>query len=339
MKNFNLFINKFMLIILLISMVLMLNTENFLLKWLLLEMSTITTIVFINFNNSNKYTSILYYIISSTVSMMIIMILISKNSQIFNLNNFDMNINILFQIMMLCKLGMFPFNHWMVVMYNKLNWEDIFIMSTFMKFIPLYFMINLLYLNMLIIIMLMISSLMIAMMAKYYNSIKKIIACSTINQISFMLMLMYFNKLMFMYYMFFYLIIFYLLCYLLNMFNLNNKIDMIMYNKNNINNKLIFIMFLIHAMLPPFSSFIIKWFFVNEIINQIMSSWWFFFILLLSSSIIIMSYLNLMENSMFKFKFNYNLSKTNMIKNFNISMMKILLISVNLFMFQIFYLI
>nr|DBA43494.1 TPA_asm: ND2 [Bombus convexus] len=290
--------NKFFMMsgLLILSMFsIMMSSESIYIKWLMMELSTTISIGLINIDSSNKIISMLYYIIS-TISGLFIIVIISMNFSFFMMNTSLIN-NIL-MISMFLKLGIFPFWFWMIYIYNMANWFQIFMLSTLMKFIPIYFFSNVLYLTMYMVTFIFINNFLLSLYTNYKFNMNKLLSCSSIFNSSYLLLILYSNDSLFIILTFLYLINFILLTYMMNFYKITN-LDFNYVPSNTMN--LIKILLFSYSSFPMFTSFIYKWelfmslsnFNINN--NTLM-------IMLLSNIIMMWNYFIVMKYMNLKFK-------------------------------------
>nr|YP_010154751.1 NADH dehydrogenase subunit 2 [Ceratina okinawana]QQX27986.1 NADH dehydrogenase subunit 2 [Ceratina okinawana] len=324
MKNMIIIMNSIILLI-------MIMNNNLMMNWLLMEMSTMMSISLINLK-SNKLSSIIYYFISSISSILLMSMLIMYIKSNLLIEHYYNLFNLLIYFSLFLKIGIFPFSYWMIYIYELLSWYEIFFMSTFMKFIPLYMYMSIIQFNMKIFIYLMMNSMLISLYSYKFYSLKKIIACSSINQMSFFIILMNFNKTLSLLYMMLYLILIFMMSSIMNNLNLNKKIDFIFYNNNNnkMNMYIYMMIMLIYSMLPPFFSFIMKWMFFMEMSKLFFNS--LLMLLLMSSILMIWNYLNILENSIFYMK----TMKKQLNKKFNLINSIMINLIFNMILFMLF---
>nr|ALO64810.1 NADH dehydrogenase subunit 2 [Nomada fabriciana] len=323
------FLKKICILFMFIMFIFIQLISDILLKWLLIEISTILFIYYINFKSSNKIISIYYFSISMISSIFMIFLLIMYfNFMIIN----NLMFNLILQLNLFLKIGIFPFSFLLIYIYNKLNWNEIFIMSTLMKFLPSIFFIELINLNKYLIYILLFNSIIISLISLNYYSIKKIIACSSINQSLMMILMLYINKKMFLFYMIMYMLLLFMLIYMFNLMNINNKFNLIkifQFNKLNLIYSLIIFMY---SMLPPFTSMMIKWMFFFEILNQYINFMYMIFIMSFSMILMTWNYFNLSKYLIYN---NFLMKKIYLNKFFNL-LIFMLMISLNLFMIFLF---
>nr|YP_010039705.1 NADH dehydrogenase subunit 2 [Sinergasilus undulatus]QOY46115.1 NADH dehydrogenase subunit 2 [Sinergasilus undulatus] len=120
-----------LLIILMMLVVVSMTMSNFLVIWVLME---ITTLVFIFIMSADRFTagvlSLKYFITQSFISMLLVIsfLLIADNLYWFK--------EMLMSSLILWKLGVPPFQNWFMNMIMDSSWFVFFLISTLMKAIP-----------------------------------------------------------------------------------------------------------------------------------------------------------------------------------------------------------
>nr|WDY83679.1 NADH dehydrogenase subunit 2 [Apis laboriosa] len=305
------------------------NSNNILIQWLLMEFSTIISISLINIKSSNKIPSLIYFMISVISGVFLFLMIIMYFSSINSMKNYEFNF--LIQMMFFLKIGIFPFHYWMIFSYEMMNWSQIFLMSTLIKFIPIYMLIIMSYINYWSMIYLLMSNLIISMYTNKFYSLKKMLGCSTIFNSMYFILLLSMNKLLFLIFIIIYTINYYLLINFLKKNFLNNNNFMFI-------NKFQYYSFLIlmfnYSMYPILLTFIIKWTFIFSMINNNFFNW-MMLIILISSMIMIWNYFIMLKNSFMKINFYKNNILNIKNNNFHYSFMSTMLLMMNMFIFLI----
>nr|YP_010131895.1 NADH dehydrogenase subunit 2 [Euaspis polynesia]QQD78156.1 NADH dehydrogenase subunit 2 [Euaspis polynesia] len=303
--------NKMILLILLITTLITFSINNNFMKWMFMEMYSLIFISLLNLNNNNnKKPSMIYFSISSISSLLIFyFMIINMNYWIF-INNlyYSPYLSMMIQLILLLKMGIYPFYFWVPYIYSLMNWDLILIFSTLNKLIPIYLLSTLTKLNMMMMMILIMNMMMMSIFLINEHSIKKIFSYSSVSHSSYLIYFSFQNTNMFLFYMFMYFLNLYLIIYMFKKFNINNKYNFLnlMFNKKIMNIMIIFT--LNYNMFPPFSSFIYKWFFFIET-SMNFSSMMYLYILTISSMFISWTLLNLM-----KYNFLNKMMKKNIIK-------------------------
>nr|DBA43806.1 TPA_asm: ND2 [Bombus vosnesenskii] len=288
----------------------MLNSSSIYIKWLTMEFSTIIMISMINIKSNNKIVSIMYFMMSSISSLLIIIIISLNYSQIFILKNYM--INFLLNLSMFLKIGFFPFCFWMIYIYKMSSWNQILIISTFMKFIPIYFFSSTIFMTPYLLNILILNNMFVALYTNKNFSMKKLFGCSSIFNSLFFYLIIHTNKNLFMLLILIYLNMFFILMYFLNFYNMNN----LNFSNLSMYSYFIFIILLLmYSSLPLFFSFMFKWEFIFNL--NLNLSYNLMILLLLLSMFMMWNYFILLKYMLLKLKFN------KMILNFEIFNMNI----------------
>ena len=133
-------------IILLVTLFrLIINSNNIFVQWILIEFRIIIRIRLINIKSQNKIPRMIYYIVSviSRIFLFFIIIVYLSSIRFVKSNIF----NFIVQILFFLKIGIFPFHFWIIFSYEIINWKQIFLISTLIKFIPIYIIVSIIKIN------------------------------------------------------------------------------------------------------------------------------------------------------------------------------------------------
>nr|YP_009735128.1 NADH dehydrogenase subunit 2 [Acropyga kinomurai]QBG38626.1 NADH dehydrogenase subunit 2 [Acropyga kinomurai] len=307
----NLF-HKFIMSSLMYISIMIFFMQNLLIMWFLMEINNFLFICYLCMSMKNKKLIFLYYLIQIIASMLLILSLTYNNLFMIKTNS----LMILLYLALMIKLGIPPFHLWMPLISTFMEWKIMFIFLTIQKIMPLY-MISIIKPNDLILSYMILSSILIPTI-KMMNSlnIKILLTYSSINQTSWMLLLIFLKNFFWLMYMFTYTLILFIISSFFSYFKFSINF---MLNKNlSFNFNLMYLMLIINlASLPPFSFFLMKWF--NMFIMIFNSNLHFIFILMMINSLILTYiYINLMTLTMFfhsiKFKFlNIKINNMNLL--------------------------
>jgi NADH-quinone oxidoreductase subunit N len=284
---------KIVLLINIISIILFITISKSMgIIFIILELYTMTIYILMNYNHNRKkdYTNILYFYINNIASIILLLIIgiIYIKYGIINIQDYKyisnshlLNIIIL---IILFKLGSYPFNIWILKTYKEFDIKIIVLQSIFTKFIYLYLLIlfsSILSINIraFIVIIAIINIIVIAMIGINNNRIKEIIILSSLLNLSFLLITSN-NYLFFLYYFILYSINTYLIIYF------------ILYPYSI---SLLFILIFSLIGFPPFSGFFIKLFVLLNSFNTHILLNIFIIVILISSFISTNFYLKLIN--------------------------------------------
>nr|ALO64585.1 NADH dehydrogenase subunit 2 [Andrena nitida] len=281
---------QIIIIALMITMNLIMNNKMFL--WMTLEISTMSFISMIIMSKSFN-SSIIYFIISFISSTIMFLGLMYHPS---------INMNILIMISVMIKIALFPFNYWFNLMSKSINYMNLSLLMTLMKFIPLNILHLMIEMNQFLLLAIIISMVMSPIMTINKYSLKLILSYSSIHQTSLMIMIMYMNFYMFMLYFSLYTIITFNLMSMLNSMNIKLKYEFNMNKKTKIT---FFLMMISYSYFPPMTTFIMKWSLIENMIMMNNQFKLISIIIMMSSFVMIWSYLNFMNNNIYKYP-NFN---------------------------------
>nr|WRO45013.1 NADH dehydrogenase subunit 2 [Cantharis brunneipennis] len=309
-KNFKfLFFN-----LLILSTLISISSTSWMGMWVGLEMNLLAIIplMYSKTSISSSEASVKYFIVQTIASSIIIinitMLMInfnmSSNMNIFNINLLMMN------SAFLVKIGMAPFHFWFPEIIYGLSWLNSLIILTWQKIAPMIlFMFNLM--NNSFATFVIISSLLISgINSLNMINLKKILAYSSINHMSWMMTMMIFSKTIWIVYFYIYSLTTIIMVLFLNKFKILfiNQISFLNNNKEMI---MFFMLGFVSFMgLPPTIGFVSKWLTIQVLIWE---KWLFLtFILIILTIFMIYIYFQLMIYSIL-----FNSKKNNFFLNNN----------------------
>nr|YP_008757781.1 NADH dehydrogenase subunit 2 [Catopsilia pomona]AFP58830.1 NADH dehydrogenase subunit 2 [Catopsilia pomona] len=309
----------FFMFILFFSTLISISSNSWLGCWIGLEINLLSFIPLIS-NNKNLMSteaSLKYFLIQSIASINFLFIILMK---MFFMKNFEINIlfSILINSSLLMKMGATPFHFWFPNIMEGLNWINCFILMSWQKISPMILLSY--YFNMNFIMIIMMMNVVIGAMSGFnQTSIRKLMAFSSINNLGWFLAAMMISENLWLFYFIFYTFMISIMCFLfflLNIFYLNQIINL---NMNYLLKMSLFINFFSLGGLPPFLGFFPKWMIINYLIMN--NLYLITFIFLMSSLIMLFFYIRIIYLSIllnfFKLKwFKINL-KNNLIKIIN----------------------
>nr|UFY97912.1 NADH dehydrogenase subunit 2 [Hyalopterus pruni] len=256
----NLNLTKIMFLIMLIFSTLMsISASNWLSMWMGLELNLFSIIPILNFKSSiySIEATMKYFLIQAFASILLLIFLINKNFLFFNNNN------TLMILPLLMKLSLMPFHLWLPSMLEGLNWFSCLLMMTWQKISP-FIMIS--YLNMNKNLIFLIALILLnSIFGMNQNSMRKILAMSSINNSTWMLFAILMNNNLWMNYFLIYSILNFLIIKILNNYNINYINQMKFFNLNFFF-KLNLMMLIFSIMgLPPMIGFLMKWMLIKTL--------------------------------------------------------------------------
>nr|YP_010926780.1 NADH dehydrogenase subunit 2 [Rhopalosiphum maidis]WKF54287.1 NADH dehydrogenase subunit 2 [Rhopalosiphum maidis] len=257
----NLNLTKIMfLIMLMFSTLMSISASNWLSMWMGLELNLFSIIPILNFKSSiySIEATMKYFLIQAFASILLLIFLINKNFFFINNNN------ILIMLPLLMKLSLMPFHLWLPSMMEGLNWFSCLLMMTWQKISP-FIMISYLNIDKNLIFLIILISLN-SIFGMNQNSMRKILAMSSINNSTWMLFAILMNNHLWMNYFLIYSILNFLIIKILDNYNINYINQMKFFNLNFFF-KLNLLMLIFSIMgLPPMIGFLMKWMLIKNLI-------------------------------------------------------------------------
>nr|AUT13609.1 NADH dehydrogenase subunit 2 [Tetranychus truncatus] len=180
--------------------------SNMIMIWFFMEMSSMIFYIMLNKLNNNKEINIIYFIIQEMSSIMMIYMYMINN--LFLLNFF-----------ILLKMGVPPMHNWLLKISIFLNWKILYMVMNFQKIIPLNFIYMYMCNSWSMMIMLNLFMTTFFLFNAFNN--KYLYSIISLNSLSWIILLMFFNKMFMLIYMFFY--FFFNFFFLKEFMNLNSK--------------------------------------------------------------------------------------------------------------------
>jgi len=199
-------------------------------------------------NNRTSINAILKYFFIQAVSSSLFLI-----SYILFIYSYRINYNIIIAFSILTKLGIFPIFMWFPQVASQISWFSNLILITVQKSLPIFI---LSFLNSYIIYISLIISAAISVLGLWnQNNLKFIIAYSSINHISWILISIYIKNMTWILYLNIYIIIIISIIILLNNYNIKAISQINLFN-TNFSSFIIIINFWSLGGLPPFVGFL-----------------------------------------------------------------------------------
>nr|AND96538.1 NADH deshydrogenase subunit 2 [Caccobius nigritulus] len=239
--------------------------------WLGLEINMLSIIPLMS-NSKNPLASeaAMKYFITQALASTIFMASLIFMSFNFNYMIFNSNLNLMFSSALFMKMGAAPFHFWFPEIMEGLSWFNSFIMLTWQKIAPMMLISYSNFMNLNYMMMIVISSSMISgIMGVNQTNMRKILAYSSINHISWMLTSMLFFETIWIYYFIIYSIISMNIIIILNKFNIFHMNQLFSSFNNYPLIKFFFMLnFLSLGGLPPFLGFMPKWLTIQILIKM-----------------------------------------------------------------------
>nr|YP_009051503.1 NADH dehydrogenase subunit 2 [Tetranychus ludeni]AIH15664.1 NADH dehydrogenase subunit 2 [Tetranychus ludeni] len=163
--------------------------SNMMMIWFYMEMSSMMFYIMLNKLNNNKEINIIYFIIQEISSIM--MVYMYMINSLYLLNFF-----------ILLKMGVPPMHNWLLKISIFLNWKILFVVMNFQKIIPLNFVYMYMCNSWSMMIILNLSMTTFFLFNAFNN--KYLYSVISLNSLSWIILLMFFNKMFMLIYLFFY---------------------------------------------------------------------------------------------------------------------------------------
>nr|AND96478.1 NADH deshydrogenase subunit 2 [Onthophagus clypeatus] len=303
--------------------------------WIGMEINLLSIIPLLS-NSKNPMSSeaTMKYFITQTLASMILLLSLILMSMNMNYNmSSNSYLSIIFMSSLFMKMGAAPFHFWFPEIMGGLNWTNSFIMLTWQKIAPMMLISYNFDNNYFIAMIVILSSLISGIMGMNQTDLRKILAYSSINHISWMLLAMMFLETIWMYYFITYSFISLNIIIMLNKFNIFQLNQLFSSMNNYPLMKFFFILnFMSLGGLPPFLGFMPKWLTIQILIKMELFS--LSFIVIIMTLITLFFYMRIITLGM-TMNNNYNNIKNNYMKKFNfiyminfIVLMSLLLITI-----------
>nr|AYQ18958.1 NADH dehydrogenase subunit 2 [Discolomatidae sp. 3 ACP-2013] len=268
--------------------------------WIGLEMNLLSMIPLMN-NHLNSYSSesslkyFLTQVLASMILLFSIVMMMMMNEFLFI--KFTPLMNIMMNSALFMKMGMAPFHFWFTEIIEGLNWINCLIMLTWQKITPMILiMYNCNMINFMIFI-LIISLMISSILSLNQSSMRKILAFSSMNHMSWMMSALIVNQFIWFMYFLIYSMMTINIIWIFYKFNIFYMYQIPLMNMNNLKFKLMyFFNFMSMGGLPPFLGFFPKWMILNTLINE--KFFLLSFFLIFTSMIILYFYIRLMYSSL-----------------------------------------
>nr|AGN73959.1 NADH dehydrogenase subunit 2 [Pterocomma pilosum]AGW80626.1 NADH dehydrogenase subunit 2 [Pterocomma pilosum] len=247
------------LTLLMYSSLMSISASNWLSMWMGLELNLFAIIPILNFKSSiySIEATMKYFLIQAFASILLLIFLINKNLLFMNNHNF------MIMVPLLMKLSLMPFHLWLPSMMEGLNWISCLLMMTWQKITPL---IMISYLNIdknMIFLIILIS--MNSIFGLNQNSLRKVLAMSSINNSTWMLIAILMNENLWINYFLIYSILNFLIIKMLNNYNINYLNQLKFFNLNFFFKLNMLMMIFSIIGLPPMLGVLMKWMLIKTL--------------------------------------------------------------------------
>nr|YP_010837551.1 NADH dehydrogenase subunit 2 [Pycnarmon cribrata]WGC93516.1 NADH dehydrogenase subunit 2 [Pycnarmon cribrata] len=290
----------FFMFILFFSTMISISSNSWFGCWIGLEINLLSFIPLISKSNNilSSEASLKYFLVQSIASINLLFYIIFK---MILMKNFEMNnfFSIMINSSLLMKMGSSPFHFWFPNIIEGLSWMNNFILMTWQKITPIILLSYYFNKNFLLIII-VLNSIIGAIGGLNQTSLRKLLAFSSINNLSWMLASIMISENLWLFYFSLYSFMISIMCllfYMMNVFFIN---QLFFLNMNYLIKLSLLINFLSLGGLPPFIGFFPKWIIINFLL---LNKFYFLtFILIMMSLIMLFFYIRILYSS---FMFNY----------------------------------
>nr|YP_009918929.1 NADH dehydrogenase subunit 2 [Praia tianmunica]QMJ96281.1 NADH dehydrogenase subunit 2 [Praia tianmunica] len=316
-----------LLMTLISSTMVTINSTSWISAWMGMEINLMSFIPLMMMKNKLMKSANLmmtYFMVQASSScILMFMVMMFKMETMFLKLNMT---TILIQLSLLMKMGAAPFHWWTPKIIKSMNWKNCFILMTWQKLAPLM-MIAMTMTSWLIYYSIILSTIIGAVMGLNQTSLKLIIAYSSINHISWMMMALMMSLNFFMFYFIIYSVTILIMSLMLNNMNINYLNQLFKNNNNNMFNKMsVMSMMLSMGGIPPFIGFLPKLMILMLMMKNklILESMIFIFFSLITLTYYLNPLISTLMNS--KMSSKWILFKSNFMKNlFYILMMNFIM--------------
>nr|YP_010034212.1 NADH dehydrogenase subunit 2 [Monochamus sparsutus]QOW83751.1 NADH dehydrogenase subunit 2 [Monochamus sparsutus] len=304
--------------------------------WMGLEINLLSIIPLLK-DSENFYpaeSALKYFMTQSLASSILLLaIILSLNLKEFFFDNFQI-LSIIMNSALLTKMGAAPFHAWFPEVMDGLNWNMSLIMLTWQKIAPMVLIFYNYQLSTFILMIILSSTIISGILGLNQISLRKILAYSSINHISWMLASMLYSQSIWMVYFLIYSIISLNIVIILKEFQIF-YLNQLYLSLNSLKlMKLSFILnFLSLGGLPPFLGFFPKWLVIN---NLILSKFYFLSLMLITFTLITLFFYLRISFSSLMFNSSETLIFSNKKLNFKIFLINFISLSGLLFCTLIF---
>nr|UJG45293.1 NADH dehydrogenase subunit 2 [Beris vallata] len=292
------------------------SSTSWLGAWMGLEINLLSFIPLMNDNNNLMSTeaALKYFLvqaIASSIFLIAVLIWMLKSASLSNMGLYN---NMMIISTLLIKSGTAPFHFWFPNVMEGLNWINSLILMTWQKIAPMM-LISYIYLFNMMFYIIIISAIVGSIGGLNQSSLRKLMAFSSINHLSWMLAAMMNSNNFWLIYFMFYSIMSMIIIFFLNSYKIYyfNQLFMLPPLSNTM--KFSFFMNLLSlGGLPPFLGFLPKWMIIQQL--SIMNQMLLLTIMIFMSLITLFFYLRLCYASIMIGHIEYNWNFSFFMNNF-----------------------
>nr|AUB29951.1 NADH dehydrogenase subunit 2 [Neoceratitis asiatica] len=255
-------------LILMMGTMMTISSNSWLGAWMGLEINLLSFIPLMNDNNLMSTEASLKYFLTQALASAILLfaiIMIYLNNFPITENNSIFN-NLIISSSLLLKMGAAPFHFWFPNVMKGLSWINALMLMTWQKIAPLM-LISYTSQNKFLILIIILSSIIGSLGGLNQTNLRKLMAFSSINHLSWMLAAMQTDESMWLIYFYFYSFLSFSLIFIFNNFKLSymNQLFNSFFN-SKILKYILFLNLLSLGGLPPFIGFLPKWLVIQLLI-------------------------------------------------------------------------
>nr|YP_001798506.1 NADH dehydrogenase subunit 2 [Sminthurus viridis]ABS82042.1 NADH dehydrogenase subunit 2 [Sminthurus viridis] len=257
--------NSLFYFVLFLTPFVVISSESWVLMWLAMEVNLMMFIPLLmnKINSDSTSSAIKYFIIQAGASVVLIMsfMIFSK----FNILNSIYINNEMIVISMAMKSGIPPLQFWLPQVMETMEFYDIIVLLTWQKISPMFIMSF--YITNLLIVVILAGAIIGTLGGLNQNSMKKILAYSSMSHSSWIIMTLFMNMKMWFIYFVMYSIMVLMVVSICVSFNLNNLSNLESINISEKTKVLITMNLLSLGGLPPFIGFMMKFMIINYVVQ------------------------------------------------------------------------
>nr|UPI55286.1 NADH dehydrogenase subunit 2 [Mezira sp.] len=260
------FNNASMIVIMLLSTLMVMSSNNWFSMWMGMEINLMSFIPILKMNNKESSNNMMIYFLSQSMGSMLF--LYTLLATWLTPSNHEQLMMSMIMVSMMIKLGMPPAHTWMIMMLNNMDWMNCLLLMTVQKLAPMTVMYSMTNMVNETFIIVTIATIIGTIGGINQTSLRKMMGYSSISHTGWMVMLTTHNTLWMSYFTIYTMIVF-MICFMLNnesIFFLNQL------NMMKLNNKISFSINMISMSgLPPMMGFVPKWIAIQYLINSNMT--------------------------------------------------------------------
>nr|UAV89239.1 NADH dehydrogenase subunit 2 [Trithemis aurora] len=259
--------SNFMFFMSLISgTIISISSSSWLGMWMGLEMNLLSFIPLINKNKTpyESESSMKYFLVQAMASILFIIAVLMNEMSDFSMENFS---PYLVASSLLMKMGAAPFHFWFPGVMEGIDWMNCFILMTWQKLAP-FILISYKMMNNLMITAIIMSTLIGSVGGLNQNSIRKIMAYSSISHIGWMLTALMISNSMWLIYFSIYMILNMAVIFIFNSQSMYHLSQGFFTQSKPFIKFSMMISMLSLGGLPPFLGFLPKWLVIQNMITE-----------------------------------------------------------------------